>query len=72
MANLKLRGVRESANSMGVTNGPKQPDNIGETSIANTPYWDCHTPRRESGPCKQPNSSLGAKQHPAPVHGRKA
>jgi hypothetical protein len=72
MANLKVRGLRQDANDPGPQNGPAMPMDIGATKIPDTAHEGCATPVRASGPRKQPNSSLGATQHHAPVHGRKA
>lgn len=60
MANLKIRGERDSCEAQGPGNGPSQPMDIGATSIPNTPFRGVETPTRSSGPRAQPNSSLGA------------
>jgi hypothetical protein len=72
MANRKLRDVQKSINEQGPQYGPAQPINVGETSIPNCPYDGVATPTRSAGPRTLPNSSLGARQHPAPIHGKKA
>jgi hypothetical protein len=72
MANRKLRDVQKSINEQGPQYGPGQPINVGETTIPNTPYKGVETPTRSSGPRTQPNSSLGARRVPAPIHGKKA
>ena len=72
MANLKIRGIRDSIDAQGPQNGPAQPMDIGATSIVNQPEMSCPTPRRESGPQHLPNSSLGAKQLSHKIYGRKA
>ena len=62
MANLKLRGVRESVEAKGPASGSAQDMNIGSTSIEDCPAQGRQVPHPTSGPRTQPNSSLGAKQ----------
>lgn len=72
MANLKVRGVRESASDKGPQNGTSFPMDLGATSIPNTPHEGCNTKYPTSAPCYQPNSSLGAKQVHHERKGKKA
>lgn len=60
MANLKLRGERDSADAKGPASGPMQSPDIGAMSIPNTPAMGAATPTRSSGARTLPNSSLGA------------
>ena len=68
MANLKIRGIRESCEAKGPQNGPAQDRNVGAMGIENCPADGRQVPYPSSGPCYQPGSSLGAKQisHPTP------
>jgi hypothetical protein len=72
MANRKLRDVQKSVDEKGPQYGPGQPIDIGATTIPDCAHDGASTPTRSSGPRTLPNSSLGAKQHPAPIHGKKA
>lgn len=65
MANLKVRGVRESINEKGPQNGPAQSMDIGAASIDNTAHKGCET--QIPKPVKYlAGSDLGGKRiHPA-------
>jgi hypothetical protein len=62
MANLKIRGERESVEAKGPQNGLKQDMNIGASTIENCPAQGQQVSHPTSGPRTQPKSSLGAKQ----------
>ena len=72
MANRKLRDVQKSINEKGPQNGPAQPMDVGATTIPDCIHHGERCSYPTSGPRKQPGSSLGARQHPAPIHGKKA
>lgn len=72
MANLKIRGVRESATAEGPQNGPGQSMDFGSETIPNTAHEGNETKYPTTAPCYQPNSSLGAKQIAHTRPGKKA